>query len=130
MEQWNTILHDFIWGPWMLTIFLGTGLYFSIGTRFFQVRGFRYWMKYTFGSMLREGTGKQSEEGITQFQSLCTALAGTLGTGNIAGVATALTAGGPGAIFWMWISAIVGMMTNFAEKTLGILYRYKQEDGE
>lgn len=130
MEQWNNLLHDFIWGPWMLTIFLGTGLYFSIGTRFFQVRGFRYWMKYTFGSMLREGTGKQSEEGITQFQSLCTALAGTLGTGNIAGVATALTAGGPGAIFWMWISAIVGMMTNFAEKTLGILYRYKQEDGE
>ena len=82
------------------------------------------------GTGKEEGTGKQSEEGITQFQSLCTALAGTLGTGNIAGVATALTAGGPGAIFWMWISAIVGMMTNFAEKTLGILYRYKQEDGE
>lgn len=132
MEQWNTILHDFIWGPWMLTIFLGTGLYFSIGTRFFQFRGFHIWMKETFGSMIGEMDQEKEQQGksITQFQSLCTALAGTLGTGNIAGVATALTAGGPGAIFWMWVSAFVGMMTNFAEKTLGIIYRYRNRDGE
>lgn len=130
MKEWNQVLHDWIWGSWMLIAFLGTGLYFSIGTRFFQVRGFVTWMKYTFGNMIKEGRKSQTKDGITQFQSLCTALAGTLGTGNIAGVATALTAGGPGAIVWMWISAIVGMMTNFAEKTLGIMYRYKQEDGE
>ena len=132
MEQWNTILHDFIWGPWMLGIFLGTGLYFSIGTRFFQFRGFFIWMKWTFGDMIKGKNQTVEKEGksITQFQSLCTALAGTLGTGNIAGVATALTAGGPGAIFWMWVSAVVGMMTNFAEKTLGIIYRYRQQNGE
>lgn len=132
MEQWNTVLHDFIWGPWMLMVFLGTGLYFSIGTRFFQFRGFRTWMRWTFGSMIKGEERSKEKQGksITQFQSLCTALAGTLGTGNIAGVATALTAGGPGAIFWMWVSAFVGMMTNFAEKTLGIMYRYRKKDGE
>lgn len=132
MEQWNTMLHDLIWGPWMLIVFLGTGLYFSIGTKFFQFRGFKIWMKWTFGSMLRGKDRGREKEGksITQFQSLCTALAGTLGTGNIAGVATALTAGGPGAIFWMWVSAFVGMMTNFAEKTLGIVFRYRQKNGE
>ena len=129
MEQWNNQLHDFIWGPYMIGAFLFTGIYFSIGTRFFQFRGFFQCIKWTFGSMNKVQV-KEDKHSITQFQSLCTALAGTLGTGNIAGVATALTAGGAGAIFWMWISSIFGMMTNFAEKTLGILYRYKGEDGE
>ena len=129
MEQWNNLLHDFIWGPWMIGAFLFTGIYFSIGTKFFQFRGFFQWMKWTFGSMNQVHV-EEDKNSITQFQSLCTALAGTLGTGNIAGVATALTAGGAGAIFWMWVSSIFGMMTNFAEKTLGILYRYKGEDGE
>lgn len=130
MEQWNERLHDFIWGPYMIGAFLLTGIYFSIGTKFFQFRGFFTWMKYTFGTMKGEVEEEKDGKSITQFQSLCTALAGTLGTGNIAGVATAITAGGAGAIFWMWISSIFGMMTNFAEKTLGILYRYKGEDGE
>lgn len=130
MEQWNEWLHDFIWGPYMIGAFLLTGIYFSIGTKFFQFRGFFTWMKYTFGTMKGEVVEEKDGKSITQFQSLCTALAGTLGTGNIAGVATAITAGGAGAIFWMWISSIFGMMTNFAEKTLGILYRYKGEDGE
>ena len=130
MEQWNERLHDFIWGPYMISAFLLTGIYFSIGTKFFQFRGFFTWMKYTFGTMKGEVVEEKDGKSITQFQSLCTALAGTLGTGNIAGVATAITAGGAGAIFWMWISSIFGMMTNFAEKTLGILYRYKGEDGE
>ncbi|MBS4930828.1 MAG: sodium:alanine symporter family protein [Clostridiales bacterium] len=114
----------------MIGAFLLTGIYFSIGTKFFQFRGFFTWMKYTFGTMKGEVVEEKDGKSITQFQSLCTALAGTLGTGNIAGVATAITAGGAGAIFWMWISSIFGMMTNFAEKTLGILYRYKGEDGE
>ena len=114
----------------MIGAFLLTGIYFSIGTKFFQFRGFFTWMKYTFGTMKGEVEEEKDGKSITQFQSLCTALAGTLGTGNIAGVATAITAGGAGAIFWMWISSIFGMMTNFAEKTLGILYRYKGEDGE
>lgn len=131
MEQWNNLMHDFIWGSWMLAAFLGVGVYYTIKSRFFQIRGFSIWMKETFGAMIH-GQEEKDKEGksITQFQSLCTALAATLGTGNIAGVATALTAGGAGAIFWMWMSAFLGMMTNFAEKTLGIIYRYRGEDGE
>lgn len=131
MEQWNTILHNFIWGKTMLTAFLGVGIYYTLKSRFFQIRGFQIWNRETFGAMF-QGKDEKDKEGksITQFQSLCTALAATLGTGNIAGVATALTAGGAGAIFWLWFSAFFGMMTNFAEKVLGILYRYRNADGE
>lgn len=115
----------------MLIAFLAVGAFFTIRSGFFQITHIGIWMKLTLGSLFGKKDKKEKNgESITQFQSLCTALAATIGTGNIAGVATALVAGGPGAIFWMWISAFLGMMTNFAEKSLGIVYRYRNEEGE
>lgn len=123
----NGILLDFLWGPVMIAAFLGMGLYFSHKTRWFQLRRWFHWMRHTLFSSLK----KQKTEGeTTSFQALCTSLAATLGTGNIAGVATAIVAGGPGTVFWMWVSAFLGMMTSFAEKSLGITYRIKEEDGQ
>ena len=116
-----------------MVAFLGVGLFFSLKSRLFQLRGFSYWWKATVGSLGKkdgnEEQGKGGKKGISQFQSVCTALAATVGTGNIAGVATALTAGGPGALFWMWVSALIGMITAYAETTLGIRYRYRDENG-
>ena len=126
-------IHQMVWGPWTMVAFLGVGLFFSLKSRLFQLRGFSYWWKATVGSLGKkdgnEEQGKGGKKGISQFQSVCTALAATVGTGNIAGVATALTAGGPGALFWMWVSALIGMITAYAETTLGIRYRYRDEDG-
>ena len=123
-----------VWGPWTLVIFLGVGIFFTLKCHFFQIRGFLFWWSRTAGRLIsgeasrkEDGTGKG--KGISQFQSVCTALAATVGTGNIAGVATALTAGGPGALFWMWISALIGMITAYAETMLGIRYRYRDKDG-
>lgn len=124
-------IHQMVWGPWTLVIFLGVGIFFTLKCRFFQIRGFPYWWRHTAGRIL-SGEASHKEEGskgISQFQSVCTALAATVGTGNIAGVATALTAGGPGALFWMWVSAVIGMITAYGETVLGIRYRYKDEDG-
>ena len=121
-----------VWGPWTLVIFLGVGIFFTLKCHFFQIRGFLFWWSRTAGRLIsgeasrkEDGTGKG--KGISQFQSVCTALAATVGTGNIAGVATALTAGGPGALFWMWVSALIGMITAYAETMLGI--RYRDKDG-
>ena len=115
-------IHQMVWGPWTMVAFLGVGLFFSLKSRLFQLRGFSYWWKATVGSLGKKGgneeQGKGGKKGISQFQSVCTALAATVGTGNIAGVATALTAGGPGALFWMWVSALIGMITAYAETTL------------
>lgn len=129
-------LHFLVWGPWTLVLFLGTGLWFTIQSGFFQYRGIGCWWRETGGSLWRDG-GERREKGtekgrkrVTRFQSACTALAATIGTGNIAGVATALTAGGPGALFWMWVSAAIGMMTAYTETYLGQLYRYRKPDGE
>lgn len=121
-------VHQMVWGPWTLVIFLGVGIFFTLKCHFFQIRGFLFWWSRTAGRLIsgeasrkEDGTGKG--KGISQFQSVCTALAATVGTGNIAGVATALTAGGPGALFWMWVSALIGMITAYAETMLGIRYR-------
>lgn len=124
-------IHRMVWGPWTLVIFLGVGIFFTLKCKFFQIRGLPYWWRHTAGRILSGEASQKGEEGkgISQFQSVCTALAATVGTGNIAGVATALTAGGPGALFWMWISAIIGMITAYAETVLGIRYRYKDKDG-
>ena len=133
-------IHRMVWGPWTLAVFLGVGIYFSIRFGFFQVRGFCFWWSATAGSLFkgennradtRQG-GRRDSEGeragaVSQLQSVCTALAATVGTGNIAGVATALAAGGPGALFWMWISAFIGMITAYGETALGI--RYRRGDG-
>lgn len=128
----NQVLHDFIWGPYMLVFFLFVGLMFTIRTGLFQIVHMKDWLDITILSVFKKDTKSRRTEdkhSISQFQSLCTALAATIGVGNISGVAVALALGGPGAIFWMWMSAFLGMMTNFAEKTLGIKYRYKNEKG-
>jgi AGCS family alanine or glycine:cation symporter len=116
----------------MLVFFIFVGLMFTVRTKVFQVSKFRMWMRATFLAIFRNKSVLRTDDkhAITQFQSLCTALAATIGTGNIAGVATAIVAGGPGAVFWMWFSAFLGMMTNYAENTLGIKYRYKNEKNQ
>lgn len=121
-------LSDFIWNPWLLGLFLLTGLYYSVRTGFFQVFRCRLWLSTTLGAILRPSRAEKGK-GLTQFQALSTALASTIGTGSIAGVATAIFYGGPGAVFWMWVSAFLGMMTGCAEKTLAVRYRELAEDG-
>lgn len=117
-------LTDILWNPWLLGCFLLTGLYCSVRSGFFQLFGLRTWLGATVGSLLRPAEKRQSGE-ISQLQALCTALASTIGTGSIAGVATAIWFGGPGAVFWMWLSAVLGMMTGFVEKTLAVCTRIK-----
>lgn len=127
IQEKNAVLCDFLWGPYMLGLFLFTGLFFTITTGFFQFRHMPLWLRFTFCSLFKK---EKSQKGtITQFQALSTALAATVGTGNITGVAAALVSGGPGAIFWMWVSSLLGMMTAYAENVLGILYRYKDKNG-
>ena len=132
IEKVNGILNNFIWGPYMLIFFLLVGAMFTIRTGFFQITQFRNWIDVTFLNVFRDRKVLRTDDkhSISQFQSLCTALAATIGTGNIAGVATAIALGGPGAVFWMWLSAFLGMMTNYAENTLGIKYRYRNERGD
>ena len=128
IETVNTAVNNFIWGvPAMICIF-GVGLYLSLRTRFLQIRKFPYAIRTTIGRMFRK---KDASDGaITPFQAVCTALAATVGTGNIAGVAGAIAIGGPVAVFWMWISALLGMCTKFAEVTLAVFYREKNANGE
>ena len=114
-------LRDLVWGPWLMALFLLTGIYFTVRFRCFQLVRANVWWRETAGSLAGE---KSTEEKKGQFASACTALAATVGTGNIAGVATAVTMGGPGAVFWMWVSALFGMMTAYAEVYLGRKYRY------
>ena len=128
MEELIHGLQRLVWGPGMLVFFLGTGIRFTIRSKFFQIRKIHIWMGKTLGA-LKNGRKTEKEHSISQFQSFCTALAATLGTGNITGVATALIFGGPGAVFWMWVSAFFGMMTNYGENYLGIRYRYKDKKG-
>ncbi len=115
-------LNDAVWSPWLLGLFLAAGLYYSLRTGFFQLFRIPLWLRTTFGAMLRR-RGRGNGRGISQFQALATALASTIGTGSIAGVATAIWFGGPGAVFWMWVSALLGMMTGCAEKLLSVRYR-------
>lgn len=118
---------DRLWSPWLLGAFLLTGLWFSLGTGFFQLFGLRHWL----GSVVRGMFGKKTrkEGALSQFQAVATALAATIGTGSIVGVATALSCGGPGAVFWMWVSAFLSMMIGFAEKTLAVRWRVRSREG-
>lgn len=118
---------NILWGIPMVILILGVGIYLTVRNKFLQVTKFPYAFKNTIGSLGKQGKGKG--KGLSQFEAFSTAIAGTVGTGNIVGVATALVAGGPGAIFWMWASAFVGMFTNYAENILGIYYRKKNKDG-
>lgn len=121
-------IHEIVWGPWELFLFLAVGLLYSIRLKGFAVTGFFQWWRTTAGSLF-SGRKREGDAGVSQFQSACTALAATIGTGNIAGVATALLAGGPGAVFWMWVSAFLGMATAYGETELGIKYRRRDRDG-
>lgn len=125
-------IQGLVWGPALLGLLLFTGLFFTVEGGGFQLRGFFVWWRATVGSLFggQEGDRDSGEEGsVNKLQAACTALAATIGTGNIVGVASAMTAGGPGAVFWMWVSAAMGMMTAYAETSLGILYRYRDSEG-
>ena len=124
----NDVLNGFIWGVPAMVCIIGVGLYLSIRTGFLQIRKFGYAMRCTIGRMFKK---KEASDGsITPFQAVCTALAATVGTGNIAGVAGAIALGGPGAVFWMWISALLGMCTKFSEVTLAVHYRERNSNGD
>ena len=128
IESINSVVNNFIWGVPAMICIIGVGLLLSVRTGFLQIRKFPYAMKVTIGRMLRK---KDASDGaLTPFQAVCTALAATVGTGNIAGVAGAIAIGGPGAVFWMWVSAILGMCTKFSEVTLAVHFREKNADGE
>ncbi|RKI68782.1 sodium:alanine symporter family protein [bacterium 1xD42-67] len=114
-------LADLLWSPWLLGLFLAVGLVYSIGSGFFQLFGARTWWRATAGSWMGRRRGRR--DGLSPLQALATALASTMGTGSIAGVAAALSLGGPGAVFWMWISALLGMMTSCGEKLLAVAYQ-------
>lgn len=131
--MWDKLYNffDTLWGYPMLILLVGGGLYYGIRTGFFQIRCLPLIFRKTFGEMFKKDKNNDNLEGsMSPFQALSTVLAGTVGSGNIAGVATAIAVGGPGALFWMWITAIFGMMTKLAEVTLSIKYRKKGEDGE
>ena len=124
----NSILNNFIWGVPAMVCIIGVGLYLSFRTGFLQIRKFPYALRCTIGRMFKK---KEASDGaITPFQAVCTALAATVGTGNIAGVAGAIAIGGPGAVFWMWVSALLGMCTKFFEVTLAVHYRERNARGE
>ena len=132
ITQVNNSINGFVWGMFGLVLLIGTGILMTSLTGFFQVSRIGHWFKHTLGSMFtKKVMGHTKEKGtISPFQALCTALAATVGTGNIAGVAAAICVGGAGAVFWMWIAAFFGMMTNFSENVLGIYYRRRNKDGE
>ncbi|HHT20168.1 MAG TPA: sodium:alanine symporter family protein [Tissierellia bacterium] len=125
--DFHTALNDFVWGPVMLALLVGAGVYLTLRTNFFAILKIGYVMKNTLFKMFDKEVRGEGE--ITPFQAVSTALAATVGTGNVAGVATAIALGGPGAVFWMWISAIFGMTTKFAEVVLSIKYREQTADG-
>ena len=124
----NKVVNDFVWGVPAMVCIIGVGLLLSVRTGFLQIRKFPFALKTTIGRMFHK---KEAADGaMTPFQAVCTALAGTVGTGNIAGVAGAIAIGGPGAVFWMWCSALLGMCTKYAEVTLAVHYRERSATGE
>lgn len=128
IEMINSAVNDFIWGVPAMICIIGVGFYLSCRTGFLQIRKFPYAIKVTIGRVFRK---KEASDGaMTPFQAVCTALASTVGTGNIAGVAGAIALGGPGSIFWMWISALLGMCTKLSEVTLAVYYRERNEQGD
>lgn len=128
----NNSVNGFVWGWVGLILLLGTGVLATVVTKVFQISHLKHWWNNTIGSLFKkEVIGHTKEKGaISPFQALCTALAATVGTGNIAGVAAAICVGGAGAVFWMWVAAFLGMMTNYSENVLGIYFRRKNEKGE
>ena len=132
VERVNGEINGVIWGVFGLLLLVGTGILVTVLTKCFQITHIGEWFKHTIGSLFNKSVIRHSKEkgSISPFQALCTALAATVGTGNIAGVAAAICIGGAGAVFWMWVAAFFGMMTNYAENVLGIYYRRKNDQGE
>ena len=130
IESVNGIINGFVWGPVMLVLLVGTGILLTVMAGFPQITKLGTIMKSTVGSLFGQDAHKKDEASISPYQAVATALASTVGTGNITGVATAIVAGGPGAVFWMWVSALFGTMTKFAEVTLAVKFRQKNEKGE
>ena len=132
VEKVNDAVNGVVWGWPALILLAFVGVLMTVLTKFFQISHIGHWLKNTIGAIFgdKNVTKHTSDKSISQFQSLCTALAATVGTGNIAGVASAIATGGPGAVFWMWIIAFFGMMTNYSENVLGILYRIKNDKDE
>ena len=131
LKEVNDQINGFVWVQVGLVLLIGTGILMTLLTGFFQIFHLGHWWKKTIGGVFSKNTHDKSDKGgVSQFQALCTALAATIGTGNIAGVSAAIVVGGPGAVFWMWIAAFFGMMTNFSENVLGIFYRRKNKEGE
>lgn len=128
VEKINSAVNTVVWGPAMLVFLVAVGFLLSIRIGFFQIRGFGTWWKATFGSLFSKKSREAGKGKISPFGAMSAALAGAIGTGNIVGVATAITMGGAGAVFWMWIAAFFGMATVYAENVLGVLYREKHGD--
>ena len=127
IEKINSIINSFVWGPYMLVLLVGTGIYMSIRTKLFQITKINLWMKSTYGSL--HAKDQNIDHNVTPFQAVSTALASTIGIGSIAGIATAIVAGGPGALFWMLVSAFFGMITKFSEVVLSVYFREKDDKG-
>ena len=124
----NNIVHSFVWGPVMLILLVGIGIYFTVSTGFFQISKMDLWLRNTLAKIFQK---QKAEKGsVTPFQAFTTAMAATAGTGNLVGVATAIISGGPGAMFWMWISGFFGMMTKYAEIVLAIKFRKRNAKGD
>ena len=125
----NEAINGVVWGPVMLTLLIGAGLFLSIKTGFLQFSKFGYMMKKTLLSLFSKNQHHKDSSGVSPFQAVATAMAGTIGTGSIAGLATAIVSGGPGALFWWCISALLGMIPKYFEIVLSLNYREKNEDG-
>jgi len=123
------VINSFVWGPPMMIILVGTGIFLTLRLGFPQFKHTTYALKLIFKGALKKDSSEKEEGEITPFQALTSTLAATIGNGNIAGVATAVAAGGPGALVWMWLTALVGMCTKMCEATLGVKYRIKDKDG-
>ncbi|MBR4060251.1 MAG: sodium:alanine symporter family protein [Lachnospiraceae bacterium] len=125
----NAEINNIVWGPIMLTLLIGAGLFLSMKTGFLQFRKFGYMMKNTLLGVFSKNQHEKDTSGVSPFQAVATAMAGTIGTGSIAGLATAIVSGGPGAVFWMWVSALLGMITKYSEILLSIKFREKNDEG-
>lgn len=129
IQDGNAVINNIVWGTPILCLIMFTGIFYTFKTRAFQITHFPQVIKNTINSIFNKDINSSNEKNvITRFQALSTALAATIGTGNIAGVSTAIVIGGPGSIFWMWICAILGMITHFAEVVLGIYFRKKDAE--
>ncbi|MBO4889587.1 MAG: alanine:cation symporter family protein [Lachnospiraceae bacterium] len=125
----NDAVNSFAWGTFGLVLLLGTGIICTVVTRFFQLTHIRHWWSRTFGIAKSEGRIINDAGALSQFRAFCTALCATIGTGNIAGVSTAICVGGPGAVLWMWVAAFFGMMVKYSENVLGLYYRRRNSEG-